>query len=253
MQELGDSRYRDDCGYTADMGDCNDLLLQAGPASIGLALEAARRTLESLTAGMFGSCPESVRPCFEQTCCLPSPGVWNGSLPWAPFLVDGTWVNRGCGCGVCAVDGIHVGPVEVVSVRVDGVDVPTANWTVIQERLVSLAGPWPTMQNLATPATEAGTFEVVVRRSITETPFTEKALGQLACEFLKELCGSKCELPKSVRSLVRQGVSMQIEPGAFPGGRTGLRYTDVLIDTINPYGRRTMAAFWSPHQRSGCR
>lgn len=252
MQELGESRYQDDCGYTANLGDCNALLLEASPENIALALEAARRVLVSLTAGMFGSCPEAVRPCHAPVCCLPSPGVWNGSLPWAPFLIDGTWVNRACGCDPCAVGGIHVGPVEVVSVRVDGVLVDASQWTVIGERLVSLGGPWPTLQNLALPASEAGTFEVMVRRTQPESAFTEKALGQLACEFLKDLCGTKCALPNSVRTLTRQGVTMEIEPGAFPGGRTGLRFTDLLIDSLNPYGRRTMAAFWSPSSRASC-
>lgn len=248
MEELGESRYRDDCGYTANLGDCNTLLLEADPEKIELAIEAARRSLFTLTANQFGACPEVFRPCWTDTCCIPSPGVWNGR-PWEPFLQDGVWRNRGCGCDTCSVDGVYVGAAAVTQVRVDGAIVDPDLYAVIQGRLVSLADPWPTTQDLTTPATETGTFEVTVRRSIAETPFTEKALGQLACEFLKDMCGKDCSLPKSVRTLTRQGVTMQIAPGVFPDGLTGLRFTDVLIQTLNPYRRTTTAAFWRAGRR----
>lgn len=244
MQDLGEGRYQDDCGYTADMSSCSDLVKT--DQEMALALESARRSLFRLTAGQYGACSTTLRPCREdQGCRLPSPGVWNGGTPWHPFLVDGAFINRVCCCDQCSVQGVVVGSAQVIEVKLDGAVLdPMTHYVIVEHKVVSLGDPWPTSQDLTRPSTETGTFEITVRRSTPESLLTERAYGELACEFLKAITGKKCELPSGVRNIVRQGVSMQIEPSLFPGGRTGLRLTDTLIETLNPRGRITPAAIW---------
>ena len=56
----------------------------------------------------------------------------------------------------------------------------------------------------------------------------------LAFEFAKAMVGERCRLPDGVTSVVRQGISMQIAPGSFPDGKTGLREVDAYVAVWNP-------------------
>ena len=68
----------------------------------------------------------------------------------------------------------------------------------------------------------------------------------LAYEYAQACAGNKCRLPNNVTSLTRQGVSMEIATGAFPGGFTGIREVDAFIAIWNPSGRREQPRVWSP-------
>lgn len=245
MENLGQGRYRDDCGYVADLSTCNDLVMDSGPEKVERAITAARMVLHSLTATAFGACPEILRPCSYRTCCAPAHPWGPGVLPWQTQLINGVFLNTVCGCGPCSVDGIDIGETEVMEVLVDGE--PFLDWAVVRGRLVSLQGQWPTTQDLSLAPDAVGAFAVKVRRTVAESPLSERALGELACETLKELCGLKCKLPAGVRTVVRQGVTMEV--GGFPERRTGLTYPDMLIEQLNPQGLTSLAALWSPHRR----
>jgi hypothetical protein len=58
--------------------------------------------------------------------------------------------------------------------------------------------------------------------------------------------GQKCALPAGVTSITRQGVTMDILPGAFPGNRTGIREVDVYVQRWNPNALKAPTTVWSP-------
>ena len=67
-----------------------------------------------------------------------------------------------------------------------------------------------------------------------------------AVEYARACTGGKCRLPQGVTSIVRQGVSFEIEGGAFPNGFTGIREVDAWIALWNPDGLRQQAKVYSP-------
>lgn len=208
-------------------------------------------TLNSLTAGIVANCPVTVRPCSSR-CCVP--GYTEYGPGWYPVNVgNGMWLNA-CGCrNTCACDRtkaltLPAPTAEVTEVKIDGVALLPADYRLEQGRwLFRTDGElWPTTQDLNLPDTEVDTFSVTLRPGWDLGPFGEAALGRLVCEYSKGMCGRKCALPKNVTQVVRSGVVMEITPGLFGSGLTGIREVDIYIESINPYHLKSIPSVYSP-------
>jgi hypothetical protein len=218
-----------------------------------LAKAYAGESLRLLTGFRVGGCPITVRPC--SIACVSTSSAWfQYGAGWAPYINSaGVWVNGCCGANDCGHLGTAAitlpGPVgEVTEVLVDGVVVDPSLYRVDNgSQLIRLDGnPWPTTQDMLLAPTEAGTFAVTYLRGVPVDGMGARAAGVLACEFGRALSGLNCALPTSVTSITRQGVSMTLEVGAFPGGVTGIREVDIYIERWNPGHLRAATKIWSP-------
>lgn len=116
---------------------------------------------------------------------------------------------------------------------------------------------WPTCQEMSLPATQAGTFEVTYLRGKPVPEYGLWAAGLLACELIKACapagddCG--CKLPTNVQSVVREGVSIDMEAFVLgaggDAGRTGIPEVDLWLKMVNPYNSPTRSRAYSPDRR----
>jgi hypothetical protein len=62
-------------------------------------------------------------------------------------------------------------------------------------------------------------------------------VGLLAKEFMNACSGGKCRLPRRVRSVSRQGVTMDmVDPTSiYAEGLTGLPEIDTWLKAVNPF------------------
>lgn len=219
------------------------------------AVALASSTLQRLTGGRVSNCPIIVRPCkpdayHRQTHMIP---IYGGSF--TPALNHlGQWVNS-CGCNTpCACDvscEVKLPPpaTRVEEVRVDGQVLPATDYRLDRNRLVYTGTgecPFPATQDLSLPDTEEGTFSVTYLNAYPVDSLGAYAAGVLAMEYAKACSGTKCRLPAGVTSVMRQGVTMEIASGAFPGGLTGIREVDSFIAMWNPGGLQRGSTVYSP-------
>jgi hypothetical protein len=222
------------------------------------AISLAGQSLRLLTAFRVGGCPITVRPaaqhCRDQTWrTYPVSGL--GSTPWQPVDLGGTWLNVGCGhsggCGCLGLREVRLygAASSITEVKVDGAVLdPSAYRLDPGGRLVRLDGEaWPLCQNLAAPDTEAGTWSVTYTPGVAVDGLGAVAAGVLAGEFVKACAGSDdCRLPSTATQIVRQGVTITLGVGAFPGGRTGIQEVDAYLERWNPNGLTSAPMVWSP-------
>jgi hypothetical protein len=203
-------------------------------------------TLRALSGGQVGNCPVVVKPCLAQPCnpCTERWGqVWSTG-PWmTPYIRDGNWHNCTCAGKECncerLCDIVMPGPVAaILQVSVGGCAMPLETFQVINgHRIARTDGEcWPACVDLT----------MTYIPGIVPDEGALWAAGVLACEFSKACSGSKCRLPSSVTSLVRQGVSFTMEASAFPGGMTGIREVDAYLVSVNPNGLKLPPMVWSP-------
>jgi len=118
---------------------------------------------------------------------------------------------------------------------------------------------WPTCQDMSLPPTEPNTFEVTYLRGKPVPEYGLWAAGLLACELIKA-CASPgedclCRLPANVQSVVREGVSIDLEAFRLGGagdplfGRTGIPEVDLWLSTVNPNRLTSRARAYSPDKR----
>lgn len=222
-------------------------------------VELATDILWRLTAGRYGLCLETVRPCRRPR-GLPR---LSGGAAWTPELVDGRWINVTCGCprvDLCSCDSVAEirlpGPVYVdvdhqIEVTVDGVDLAPTEFVLYEpNRLFRLGGQkWPDCQKLGEKLTEPGTWGVTYYRG-TPVP----AGGRMAVTvYAYELWAScaepdSCDLPKRVQTISRQGVTYTlIDPRDFlEEGKTGITLVDTWLAAANPGKLHTPSMVVSP-------
>lgn len=215
----------------------------------------ASATLERLTAYRVGGCPVTVRPCRQQAgllAGLPSFSGWHGG-PFFPYLSErGYWVNSGYCGGDCTTDCEVAlpGPIgRVDSVKVDGVVIPSTDYAVMGNALVWIGTgecPFPAVQDLSKPDTQPGTFSITYLNAYPVDSTGARAAALLAMQFARSCNGDSCDLPSTVRTVVRQGVTMDVITGAFPDGFTGIREVDAFISLWNPDGRSRRTGVWFP-------
>lgn len=221
--------------------------LPAGSEAVtGTALAAASEALWAATAQRFGLCTETIRPCRRDCGGGAFAGSWfewtGGTWP-RPLLHDGAWYNITCGgcTNGCACSSIEEallpGPVyDILEVKVDGVPLPTSAYRLDVGRLLvrTDGGSWPTCQELDLADTEAGTWSVTARFGEPVPILGQQAVGELACEMVKAILGEDCRLPKNVRELVRQGVTISFPEDSNLVDR--LYFGGMFIKAFNPAG-----------------
>jgi hypothetical protein len=220
------------------------------PAAQTYAVKVATELLWRLTAGIYGTCPLTVRPCGK-TC--------QGFVEWWPSqLPDGRWINIACACedstcSCCRVCEIPLeGPVaSVTQVKIDGVVVDSAAYRVDNgNELVRVDGEecWPTCQNLSLPDTQVDTFSITYERGLPVPVGGSRATAALAAEIIKSCASSPCRLPSRVQEIVRQGERIQLinDVDFLKSGLTGLPEVDQWVTAVNPYGHRSKPTVWSP-------
>lgn len=230
----------------------------------------AVETLRTLTAYRVGGCPITVRPC-RQPCTTPptyatypAPGVGGNGGPvdgWHPALHSGTWVNIACGCTTydCSCGPLQEivlpgGIAQVTEVTLDGAALdPTAYVVHDGMRLVRIdGGVWPSCQDMTAALDADGSFGVTYVTGSLPGRLGAIAAGRLAYEYAKACVGASCALPPRVRTVARQGVTLELataEGDPWPSGLTGIREVDAFIRRHNPHALKTPSAVWSPDVR----
>lgn len=232
----------------------------------------AAATLRALTAYQVGGCPVTVRPCAVtcgRTSYLEAPvlGGTQSALgarvgQWWPHIgPGGDWTNAVCGCqSGCSCEFVPevwlAGPVgQVTAVTLDGAVLDPGAYRVDDGyRLVRTdGGVWPTCQHMARPLGDPGTFGVTYTPGIPVDALGAYAAGKLAYEFAQACTSGKCRLPAGVQTISRQGVTLEIATGMFPGGSTGIVEVDAWVRTYNPNAVKMPARVWSPDVNYGRR
>lgn len=222
----------------------------------GDAVTMATEVLYQASGQWFGLCAVTIRPC-RRDCAEGWTGFtdwWPGTgVPFAssgggprPWWFNGTWYNvcsSGCGdtCSCTTLDeALLPAPTrDVLEVMMDGEIMDPSLYRVDENRkLVRLdGGLWPLCQDMAKDDSQPGTWSVTVTVGETVPPLAQRALGQLAMEFVKDCLGEDCLIPWEVTSVSRQGVSYQF--GGVDDSRNiltqmGLRFVDLFLATYNP-------------------
>lgn len=217
--------------------------------------DMATELLWRWTGKRFGLCETTVRPCRAE-CADRAATFWgqrgasmpSGGTGWVPVLFAGQWWNIGCGvCGVscsCEPDTTRTialpGAVDsIVSIYIDGALLPESAYTLRDGILYRIdGGVWPACNSdLDDPRKpDSSAWEVTYRRGYPVPPGGDMATYRLACELAKAACGdNSCELPSRVKSITRQGVSMDLMETTFAemqDGRTGIWLIDSWVAAV---------------------
>lgn len=228
-------------------------------------------TLSALTGYRASLCPITVRPCAAQ-CGIPTwftapvIGSSGTSVPGSgsgPYMSNGGWYN-GCGCSGptdCSCSSIsqvylptEVGRVESVYVNGGLLD-PSAYRVDNGNRLVRTDGEtWPVCQDMANSDrtnTEVTGMFVDYYTGVAPNDLLRFAAGILAAEYYKACNGGKCRLPQGVSTVTRNGITMDIPSGLFPGGATGIHEVNTVIRIYNPFALKAPARVLSPDTSRG--
>lgn len=222
------------------------------PTATGLAVSFASTTLWALTGRQFDFTTVKLRPCRNWRRDTPYPDGWLSWPGTQPPPLGASYNGGGgyyfaAGCGSCddgcsCTYGSEVklpSPVHTITqVTIDADVLAPSSYRVDENRfLMRVDGfAWPRTNNLLAADGAPGTWTVTAQYGTTVPSGAAVAVGELACEFLKALCGEDCRLPRQVTQLARQGVtiSMPSLSDAFAKGTTGLYLVDLFIATWNP-------------------
>lgn len=234
----------DPCPWPIDPGCLGDDW-ETLPASVrDRSTALAGASLRRLTAYRVGGCPITLRPRRTTFC---------GDLDYRGFMYPtnyaGVWTN-----GPCAPVALALPPPvgRLDEVKVDGVVLDPSEYRLHGNQLYRVEGEWPTTQDIRLYDTEPGTWSVTYLRGYQVDEAGAWAAGLLAMEFAKACRGDKkCRLPNNVQSVTRQGVTLELVTGTFPGGMTGIREVDAWVALWNPNHLTQQPQVWSPSANGG--
>ncbi len=243
------------CGWTVARCACStECWTKRSPATRERATALAAHFMWSATGRRYGPCEVTVLPCnpapaepLYQTYGLtaePDPG---------PIFANGTVTSAACGPDCCSprCEVELPGPVAqdgIIEVLIDGDPVAPDEYRVYDGRLLArIGGCWPTCNTYG----EIPGFQVTYLRGTPIPEAVQYAFEGLACQIGKACEGaSDCALPARMRSLTRQGVSVEMatEQATSQGGklRTGIPWIDQVIEADNPHGRTRRPLVLSP-------
>lgn len=222
----------------------------ATPAQVARAESLAAASLRSLTLGRVGGLPRTVMPA-GRTCT--SPVMRRDMFYPEPYYASAAGL-KACNCALyCSCSRVDTvlltAPVgDILEVRVDGVVLDPSEYHVEDgERLIrhGIGASWP--------ACGGKDFTVTYLNAYKVDAMGAYAGGVLAWEFLKSITADKkCRLSAKVTAVSRQGLNMELAPGMFPDGTTGIEEVDVYLRLWNPAGLKHKPAVYSvdaPRQR----
>lgn len=209
---------------------------------LALAELYAGQTMRMLTLYRVGNQPVTVMPCGAH------PGRVRGHVYGAPFhpvltesgAIGNCWCGSECYCSAAEAVSLD-GPVgRVDEVRVDGEVLPPSAYRVDNgSQLVRTdGGRWPVCSREG--------FTVTYLNAYPVDAVGAHAGGLIAWEYLQAITGGKkCRLPANVTAITRQGTTMEIQTGMFPGGTTGINEVDAYLMVWNPHGMRVAPQVYS--------
>ena len=232
------------------------------PAAQEVGYHLSTLTLWALTGRRFGQCEITVQPCMERRRwplyeVFPVPGYGGGGAGIGaayPYILDGSWYNRGCGGGCqcrarceVALDGptTTAGVLEVL-VHGEVVD-PSAYQIQNGYLLVRIDGQcWPGCVDYSKQ--DPAAFVVRYLRGEELVAGLQMAAGILAGEYALSCDGDdRCRLPARLTSLTRQGVSVQVATinSYMDLGLTEIPEVDRIVVVLNPYQQMSRAQVFS--------
>lgn len=227
-------------------------------AVTGAAISAATDILWAFSGRQFGLCTVTVRPCRQS--CLPveAQHVFFGDTWPNPMLLDGGWVNLGCGtcrgsCGCTEVSEVVFSDrvEDIIEIQVDSEVLPTGGAYRLDNhrRLVRLGGEqWPTCQDWNVDNGEVGSWSVTMTIGTPVPAAGQVAVSELATEILLAMCSSSdCRLPKRVQEITRNGVTVAMLDAMeyLKEGRSGLFLVDAFLQAFNPSRLQAPSAVYS--------
>jgi len=219
------------------------------PDDVAYAEAMAVKTLRVLTLNRVGLEEITVIPCNSHGRNHHSM-LFGQTTPFHPILTDsGAVANCFCGggCSCSAENGIILqGPVHgITEIKIKGEVIPKTEYYMLGSSLFREGKGWPVCSGLD--------FTVTYKRGYAPGIEGEIAAGVMALEYLKAVTPSakNCRLPKSVVNISRQGVTMQLEQGMFPGGYTNIEEVDAFIYLWNPHGLNAAPRVYSPDFHTG--
>lgn len=236
----------------------------SAPDVLELAAGAASDLLYVLSGRQFtGPCTATIRPTARPiTMGLSEWAVYFESLTGGGF--NSSWGRSGTGeAGQWyrhppQID-LGVYPLNSVTVKIDGVTIPSTEYRIDDYRLLTRVRPtvnstptehwgWPTVQDFTLPDTEQGTFSVTANYGMTPPKMGVMACATMAAELALAMSGEPNQLPERVTNLVRQGVSItMLDPMTFlKEGKTGIYQVDLFLQAYNPTQKQRRPRVFSP-------
>jgi hypothetical protein len=232
--------------WTVERCSCSATCWSArSPAIRDRAATLAAHWMWAATGRRYGLCEITVQPCnpappdplYQTYGLAPDPGV---GLVFGAGTVSSGGCAGDCTCaGRCEVSLPR--PVDsILEVSVNCEALAPDAYRVYDGHLLTRidGGCWPTCATYG----EIPGFEVTYDRGVPVPAAVQVALEGLACQVAKSCEGaSDCALPPRVRSITRQGVSIEVateEAETLGGGkmRTGIKWIDDIIAANNPDG-----------------
>lgn len=248
------------CG--SRLGDDPDL------ATLQYAIDFATNILYRASGRRFmGICERTVQPCFgnNRGCSF---GDWNSAFLWwaagamvdpiaynYPYRFNGQWFDGGSCCAQrcwlprVKVPGPIAGDAADIEVVIDGVVLPVDAYRVDRHReIVRVDGDaWPCGNNLTldpspyvgpNDGSKDGTWQITYPYGRNPDSAGIVATIKFASELALDMCGRTCELPARLKSISREGVSMDFaDPLTFlQNGEVGIYLVDMWIKSVNKKG-----------------
>lgn len=227
-----------------------DDIRQVGSIPTGVDLASLDAFADQATALLFelsgrrwpGSCTETVRPTGIA-------GLSGDRVPYSARETTSTTIGGDCTPSVVTLGAYPV--TSVTTVKIDGSTLAASAYRVDEFRfLVRTDGDvWPCCQDLSLDSTEVDTFEVTFVYGTNPDAAGVAACAELALEFARaSRDDDACSLPTRLRSIVRQGISVEIlDPQEFlERGRLGIYRVDAWLAAVNPHNLRRAAGVVSP-------
>lgn len=237
----------------------------ADSGQVDLANQYAWVTMQMLSAYQIALCAVQVRPCAAR---------WIGSYEVAPttgpdgapffpmVMPGGNWINVVCTNhgpfgGNCMCEWVPKitlpGPIGgITEIMIDGAVLAPTAYRVEGNQVIRQDGQqWPFHQNMALAAGQVGTFTVTYFRGSVPDNLVNSAAGIMANEYYLGLTNDKaCRLPRGTQTIVRQGITIQIDKDWFENGSTGIVEVDMVLRRFNPYRQKTPSFVMSPDSLS---
>lgn len=228
-------------------------------AVTGRAATMAAELLWRLSGRRFGTRDVTLRPCnlgqpdlrstYNSGFSFP-PGLsalLSPTTPVAPSLTDlqsgdHTVCAAGCSSLGRAALTLPFPVLAVTDLTVESTSVPVtgagSSLAILDHRTVVRQDgeAFPATQDLTLPLGDPGTWSITVTVGTPLPADTPYVLGILACEMAKSMSNLKCRLPKTLQSLSRQGVSIQLVAEDYlQSGLVGVSEVDHWLVSVNPH------------------